>query len=163
MRKKSLIFACFFIVFDQIIKLFINNSFSYGQMQIVIPNFFHITKIYNYGAAWSMFSGGRYLLIMIAIASFGLLYSYQVSFRYKERTVLGFSLVYGGLFGNLIDRLFWGYVIDYIELNFGNYHFPIFNFADMCLIGGFILIIYALFKGEDKYAVKGFQRKNKTR
>ncbi len=163
MRKKSLILASFFIVFDQIIKLFINNYFSYGQMEVIIPNFFHITKIYNYGAAWSMFNGGRYLLIAIAIASFGLLYSYEISFSYKERTIMAFGLIYGGLCGNLIDRMLHGFVIDYLSLNFKSYYFPIFNLADMCLVGGFALLLYAIFKGEDKYEVKGFRRKRKNR
>lgn len=158
MRKKSLTFACFFIVFDQIIKLFINNSFSYGERVTIIPSFFYITKVHNTGAAWSLFAGGRYLLIIIAICAFGILYGYERCFIYKDRTVFGFALIYGGLFGNLIDRLFFGYVIDYLELTFGLYHFPIFNLADMCLVGGFILIIVALFKGEDKYE---FKKQNK--
>ena len=163
MRKKSLVLACLFIVFDQIIKLFINNSFSYGQIEAIIPPVFNITKVFNYGAAWSLFNGGRYLLIAIAIASFGILYIYEVSFLYKERTVFGFALIYGGLFGNLLDRIFNGYVIDYIELNLGFYHFPIFNLADMCLVFGFSLVLLALFKGEDRYEVKGFKRKHKNR
>ena len=154
MRKKSLTFACFFIVFDQIIKLFINNSFSYGARVVIFPSFFYITKVHNTGAAWSLFAGGRYLLIIIAICAFGILFGYEKCFKYKERTVFGFALVYGGLFGNLIDRLFYGYVIDYLEVLLGTYHFPIFNFADMCLVVGFILIICALLKGEDKYEFK---------
>lgn len=151
MRKKSLTFSCFFVVFDQIIKWFINNTFLYGESAVIIPGFLNITKVYNTGAAWSIFAGGRYLLIAIAICSFGILFSCQKCFRYKERTVFGFALVYGGLFGNLIDRVFFAHVIDYIEVNIFGYHFPIFNLADMCLVIGFILIVYALWKGEDKY------------
>lgn len=154
MRKKSLTLACIFIMFDQIIKMFINNTFYYGQHEVVINNFFYITKIHNFGAAWSMFEGGRYLLIIIAICSFGLLFHYEKYFKYKERSVIAFSLVYGGLFGNLIDRLYLGYVVDYLEFVFDTYHFPIFNLADMCLISGFILLMYAIARGEDKYVHK---------
>ena len=160
MRKKSLTFASFFIVFDQLIKFSINNTFSYGDKLVIIPNFFNITKIHNVGAAWSLFSGGRYLLIIIAICAFGILLSYEKSFQYKERTVFAFALVYGGLIGNLIDRFFLGYVVDYLEFILGGYHFPIFNLADICLVVGFGLIIVALVKGEDKYE---FNKRNKRR
>jgi len=149
MRKKSLIFACFFICFDQIIKAFIDNTFSYGQKFQIIPSFFDITKVHNPGAAWSIFKDGRYLLIAIAICAFGLLFIYERNFKYKERTMFGFALIYGGLFGNLLDRIFWGYVIDYLEFNFWGYHFPVFNLADICLVIGFFLIIIAMLKGED--------------
>lgn len=154
MRKKSLTFACFFIMFDQIIKIFINNAFSYGQRAVIIPNFLNVTKVHNLGAAWSMFEGGRYLLIVIAVCSFGILFHYQKYFKYKERTVFGFALIYGGLIGNLIDRVYWGYVIDYLEVIFGKYHFPIFNFADSCLVIGFGLLMFAIIKGEDKNGIK---------
>lgn len=151
MRKKSLTFSSFFIVFDQIIKLFINNTFLYGESVVIIPKFLKLTKVHNTGAAWSMFAGGRYMLIVIAVCAFGILFSYQKCFRYKERTVFGFALVYGGLIGNLMDRFFLGYVIDFIEINLFGYHFPIFNLADICLVVGFILVMIALVKGEDKY------------
>lgn len=154
MRKKSLTLACIFIIFDQIIKVFINNAFYYGEHAAIVNNFFYITKVHNFGAAWSMFEGGRYLLIIIAVCSFMLLFHYEKFFRYKERTVFGFALVYGGLFGNLIDRFYLGFVIDYMEFIFGNYHFPIFNLADMCLVSGFILLMYAIARGEDIYVHK---------
>lgn len=154
MRKKSLTLAIFFIVFDQIIKLFINNTFSYGEHVTIIPDFFLITKIHNRGAAWSLFMGGRYLLIIIAVCAFGILLTYEKCFRYKERTVLGFAFIYGGLIGNLMDRFFLGYVIDYLELIIFNYHFPIFNLADICLVIGFGLLMLALARGEDVYEIR---------
>ncbi|MDE6284291.1 MAG: signal peptidase II [Bacilli bacterium] len=163
MRKKSLTFASFFIVFDQIIKMFINNVFSYGDVATIIPHFLNITKIYNPGAAWSLLAGGRYLLIVIAVCAFGMLLAYQKCFAYKERTIFGFALIYGGLIGNLIDRCFLGYVIDYIEVFLGNYHFPIFNLADICLVTGFMLVIIALLKGEDKYEFKKLYKRHKSR
>lgn len=146
--------AIFFVVFDQIIKLFINNTFSYGEHAVIISDFLRITKIHNVGAAWSIFSGGRYLLIIIAICAFGILLTYEKCFKYKERTIWGFALIYGGLIGNLIDRFFLGYVVDYLELIFWDYHFPIFNLADICLVLGFGLLMLALVKGEDVYEIR---------
>ena len=64
------------------------------------------------------------------------------------------ALIYGGLLGNLVDRLIYGYVIDYFKILLGSYDFPIFNLADMAIVIGFILLIYAIIKGEDKHDSK---------
>lgn len=158
MRRKSFAYATFLIIIDQIIKIIINNSFSYTHLPI-IDNFFYLANLHNHGAAWSLFAGSRYFLIIIAICSFGILYSYEKCFQFKMRTLIGFSLVYGGLIGNLIDRIVHGYVIDYIELIFGSYHFPVFNIADICLVSGFCLIMIALIKKEDKYDLKMHEKR----
>ena len=150
MRRKSIHISLIFIFIDQIIKLLINNTVLYGENINIINKFLYITHTHNFGAAWSTFSGARYLLIIISLFAFIMLYNYENNFTKKYRTMLGFSLVYGGLFGNLIDRFVLGYVIDYIGLIFYKYYFPIFNIADICLVVGFILIIYAILKGEDK-------------
>ena len=163
MRKKSINISFIFILIDQIIKLIINNSLLYGEDISLIHNFLYLTNAHNFGAAWSTFSGARYLLIIIAILTFVFLTYYENDFKYKTRTMIGFSLVYGGLFGNLIDRFVLGYVVDYIGIILYKYYFPIFNFADMCLVVGFILIIIAILKGEDKNDNKKSKRKNKNR
>ena len=150
MRKRSIYISFIFILLDQIIKLIINNTIIYGKELVLIKNFLYLTNVHNFGAAWSTFNGARYLLIIIAILAFILLFSYENTFKFKKRTMIGFSLIYGGLFGNLIDRFILGYVIDYIGLIFNKYHFPIFNFADICLVIGFIIIIYAIINGDDK-------------
>ena len=150
MRKKSIGISFVFILVDQIIKLIINNTILYGEEINLINNFLYLTNVHNFGAAWSTFNGSRYLLIIIAILAFILLFNYENNFKLKTRTMIGFSLIYGGLFGNLLDRFILGYVIDYIGFIFYKYYFPIFNFADICLVIGFIIIIYAIIKGEDK-------------
>ena len=80
----------------------------------------------------------------------------QLWFFYKNnfRNIIAFSLIYGGLLGNLVDRLIYGYVIDYFKILLGSYDFPIFNLADMAIVIGFILLIYAIIKGEDKHDSK---------
>lgn len=64
----------------------------------------------------------------------------------NRRNIIAFSLVYGGLLGNLFDRIVNGYVIDYLKFYIGGYEYPVFNLADVALVIGFILIIYAIFK-----------------
>ena len=150
MRKKSLIVAGFILLIDQIVKYSIDKNMVLGNLKTVIPNFFYVSKVYNDGAAWSMFAGSIIVLIIIALISLVLLLAYQNKFLVNWRNMLAFGFVYGGLLGNLFDRIIHGYVIDYLKLNFGSYNFPIFNLADIAIVSGVILIIIAILKGEDR-------------
>ena len=147
MKKKSLIIATIIIVIDQLIKILIDNLLSTSI--VIIPNFFSLQKVYNTGAAWSILSNGTSILIIIAIIAFLLLLKYQNKFKINFRNTLAFGLIYGGLIGNLIDRIVYGYVIDYLRFIIFNYDFPIFNLADSAIVIGFILLILAIIKGEE--------------
>ena len=144
MRKKSLIVAGFILLVDQIVKYSIDKKILLGKLKTVIPNFFYVSKVYNDGAAWSMFAGSIIVLIIIALISLVLLLAYQNKFLVNWRNMLAFGLVYGGLLGNLFDRIIHGYVIDYLKLKFGSYNFPIFNIADIAVVIGVILIIFEI-------------------
>ncbi len=160
MKRRSLIIALLIIFIDQISKLTIDNSFLLNETLPLIKKYILITKVYNTGASWSMFSGMLNMLIVISLAAFICFIYFQDNFKINGRNILAFGLIYGGLFGNLIDRIDRGYVIDFIHLRFGNYDFPIFNFADVALVIGFILLIIALWKGEDHYGIKKPRRKH---
>ena len=149
MKKKSLILATIIVIIDVILKIFIDNILSINESIQIIPNVFYITKVYNTGAAWSIFEGSQIVLIIIAIVAFFFLLKYQNVFRKNKRNTLAFALVYGGLVGNLIDRVIYGYVIDYLHIYIINYSFPIFNIADIAIVVGFLLIIIAIIKGEE--------------
>ena len=150
MRKKSLIVAGFILLIDQIVKYSIDKKILLGNLKTVIPNFFYVSKVYNDGAAWSMLAGSTIFLAIMAILALAFLLVYQSKFLANWRNMLAFGLVYGGLLGNLLDRIIHGYVIDYLKLNFGSYNFPIFNLADVVIVSGVILIIIAILKGEDR-------------
>lgn len=75
---------------------------------------------------------------------------YEKSFKKSKVNALAFGLVYGGLLGNLFDRIRFGYVIDYLKFYIGGYEFPVFNLADTAIVVGFILMFIAIIKGEDK-------------
>ena len=150
MRTKSLIIALFILIIDQIVKISVDAFLRVSELVTVIPNFFYFTKVYNDGAAWSIFDGSVTFLIIIAIVALIFLISYQKLFQKNFRNVAAFALIYGGLFGNLVDRIIYGYVIDYIKILIGSYNFPVFNLADMAIVSGFILLIYAVVRGEDK-------------
>lgn len=163
MRKKSLIIATFLLIIDQIVKIVIDNTMMYGEIKTVISNFFYVTKVYNDGAAWSVLQGNVIFLIVVAVLAMVFLLQYERHFENKYRNIIAFALVYGGLLGNLVDRIMYGYVIDYFKVLIGSYSFPVFNLADMAIVSGFILIIYSVLKGEDKNEVSSGKRKRKTR
>ncbi|MDE5889251.1 MAG: signal peptidase II, partial [Bacilli bacterium] len=74
-----------------------------------------------------------------------------------------FGLLYGGLAGNLIDRIISGYVIDFLDFYIFKYDFPVFNVADICIVLGVLLLIYATIKGEDENVNNSNRSKRKTR
>lgn len=149
MKKKVIILSSLFLFIDQIIK-FLIEKYLVTKLEI-IPSFFSLFKVYNKGAAFSIFSGATLFLIIINIIILIFLLRYMKNFKINKRNIMSFSLMIGGLLGNLLDRINFGYVIDYLKLDFGSYTFPIFNFADMCLCIGVILLIIAVFKKEDEY------------
>lgn len=150
MKRKSLIIAIIVFLFDILIKYIVDKSFYYGILKSIIPNIFYLTKVYNEGAAWSIFSGDRYFLIIISFTALIFLLFYEKNFKKSKVNALAFGLVYGGLIGNLFDRIRFGYVIDYLKFYIGGYEFPVFNLADTAIVVGFILMFIAIIKGEDK-------------
>ena len=145
----SISFIC--ILIDQIIKLIISINMNVADSINVIKNFFRITYLQNTGAAFSIFSGNRIFLILITLVA--LLLIYFILIKGKEITkveTICYGLLIGGIIGNLIDRVRIGYVIDYLDFNFGSYHYPVFNFADICIVVSAIILLIISFK-EVKY------------
>lgn len=149
MKKKILISSVFLIAIDVISKLLIDYNFNLNETKPVILNFFSITKVYNAGASWGILNGARIALILVAIAVLVALIMYGRHFKENTRNTLAFGFLYAGIIGNLIDRTFYGYVIDFLDFQFGSYDFPVFNFADICITFGVLLLIIAIFKKED--------------
>ena len=143
------IFSLIIVLIDFIIKLFIKNNFIVNESIEVINNFFYITYCKNYGVAWSLLSGKQIIPIIIAIIVLIYLF-FEIKKRKKlaKFDIIGYSLLTGGIIGNLIDRIFCGYVIDYLDFYIFNYNYPVFNFADICIVIGVILVIF--FRKDDK-------------
>ena len=140
--KSVYIFSTIFFVVDQVIKIILSNNLVFNQSYPIIKNFFSLTLVHNTGAAFSLFTGNTILLILIGIVcmiAIGL-YLKKIS-KLSTLDILVYSLLIGGILGNLIDRVVYGYVIDYLSFNFFGYYFPIFNFADMYIVVSVILII----------------------
>src|SRR5574344_1327879 len=145
--KKIIPISLILILIDQIIKIIITNKLELLNSIIIIKNFFNITHVNNYGAAWSIMSGNRILLISIAIITLILIYYFLI--RNKKLTsldIISYSMLISGIIGNLADRIIHGFVIDYLDFNIFGYGFPIFNFADMMIVISVLLIIISILK-----------------
>lgn len=149
MNKKVILGSLFFLSIDIISKILININFNLNETKVMILNFFSITKVYNDGASWGLLNGLRISLILITAIMLVILIMYQKKFKNNLRNALAFSFLYGGIIGNLLDRLIYGYVIDFLDFVIFGYDFPVFNFADICITFGILLLIVAILKKED--------------
>ncbi len=143
MKKKSNIILVVILVsvllgLDLLLKYLVS---TYLTTVNIINNFFSLTYVLNDGAAFSLFASRTYLLILIAlICLFFILY--ELKNNLDDRVLsIGYSLVLAGLLGNFLDRLMDGYIIDYLSFKIFTYNFPIFNFADILIVVGIIIVI----------------------
>lgn len=148
--KKLAIVSLISIIIDQIIKVIITTNVEFAHSINVINNFFRITYLQNTGAAWSILSGNRIFLIMITLIALGIIYYFFIkNKKLKNYESILYGILLGGILGNLIDRIRFGYVIDYLDFNIFSYHYPVFNFADICIVISIIIIAIISLK-EDK-------------
>lgn len=140
----SLIVGAVLVVIDQVIKYFVSAYLQPIGSVNVIDNLFSLTYVENKGVAFGMFSGMHWLFIALTSVLLATIIFYMFKKRPKGRFFyICAALIIGGGVGNLIDRIFYGYVIDYISLSFFP---PVCNFADYCITTGTILlVIYLLF------------------
>ena len=130
--------AALFLVLDQWFKFWIVENLPLGQSMPFLPGIMQLRTVHNYGAAWSSFSGMRWLLLLVtgAIVLAVLFVVVRGIVRHPLGLFSAFLVISGGL-GNIIDRARLGYVVDMFELTFMDY--PVFNIADMCIVCGCIL------------------------
>jgi len=149
-KKIILLVSFLFVGIDQIIKAIVVNSLEVYESVKVIPNFFYLTLTRNDGAAFGIMSGGRWLFIFLGISVLIMFFKFMIlDEKVSKFDFISYSLVIGGIIGNLIDRIIHGYVIDYLDFYVFKYDAPIFNFADMCIVIGTFMIIYTMFFGSD--------------
>jgi signal peptidase II len=132
------------IAMDQITKYMIVTSFNTLDSIEIFP-FLNIVNVRNTGAAFGMFRGlGSGFFIVISLAA--IIFVVNLIMR-NAYNFIGLSLILGGAVGNLIDRLFYGKVVDFIDFSIGNFHWPAFNVADSSLTTGIgIILITSLLK-----------------
>lgn len=138
----SALLALALLALDQWVKRCVTLTLPLGETRPLLPGIVELKTVHNYGAAWSSFSGMRWLLVAatscIVLAVLVLLVRRAV--RHPLGGLAGCLIVSGGL-GNIIDRVRLGYVVDMFNFQFMNY--PVFNVADMSIVAGCILgLIY---------------------
>ena len=124
-----------FLLIDEASKIILDNVLSLGKSITIFDKFLYITKVYNDGISFSMLTGKRWLI----------LYFYMKKFKENKRNIIAFSLIFGGLLGNLIDRIIHGYVIDFIDFYIFNYNYPVFNLADRFICIGVLILLYSIY------------------
>ena len=134
---------------DQIIKLVIVNNVQLNENINVLGDIFRITYVRNDGVAFGMFSGMQWLFIVITVLMLGAIIFYMFKKRPDSKLFyITVALIVGGGIGNLIDRICYNYVVDYLSLSFFK---PVCNFADYCItIGVILLAVYLLFFADKK-------------
>ncbi|WP_308857478.1 signal peptidase II [uncultured Oscillibacter sp.] len=143
------------LALDQWLKAYVTANIPLGQAQSLLPGVVELRTVHNYGAAWSSFSGSRWLLV--AVTSIIVIFVTVLLVRRVVRHPLGVAaccMVISGGLGNIIDRVRLGYVVDMFNLLFMNY--PVFNVADILVVCGAVLgcIYYLWFYERYDKAVK---------
>ena len=152
MSQKYLILIAvtgFIITFDQVTKLYIHTQFDLGESYTIIKNFFELTYVRNEGAAFGMFREAHvtfrtvFLLSVPPLAMVLIIFMLRGVSKIDRWQILSLSGIFGGALGNYIDRLRFGYVVDFLDFHWSRaYTFPAFNVADSAIVVGvFILFI----------------------
>lgn len=130
---------------DQVTKWFAETTFRYGERFPLLP-VFDLTLVYNTGAAFSFLASGsgwqRWLLITIAVLAIVFIIWLIRTHPGQTRLQLALVLILAGAAGNLIDRIWYGHVVDFLLVYWQQWHYPAFNIADMAITGGAILLIW---------------------
>lgn len=153
LKKNLIIFSIISIVFFldfatknyAITNLLLNHSEA-------INTYLNFTLAFNYGAAFSFLSdaGGWQRWFFVIFSIIVVFFISYILIKDKESEYISYSLVLGGALGNLYDRIFLGYVIDFIEFHYNNFYWPIFNIADIAISIGVILLLYSMFLKDNK-------------
>lgn len=140
-----LVVAALVIVLDQATKLAIEEAFEYGDVRPLTP-FFNLVLTYNKGAAFSFLAtaGGWQHVFLTAIGIGASVFIVWLLARHgaaQRLFSLALALILGGAIGNVIDRLAYGHVIDFLDFHWSGWHFPAFNVADSAIVSGAALLV----------------------
>ncbi|MEE4252546.1 MAG: signal peptidase II, partial [Desulfuromusa sp.] len=138
-RLFTLVASCSLIL-DQLSKIYIDNNFEISQSKRIISNFFHLTYVRNPGAAFGILSDSSirlpFFITISVLASLGILWFIRRIPSEKHWQHLALGLILSGALGNLIDRIRFGEVIDFLDVHWYNYHWPAFSVADSAICVG---------------------------
>ncbi|MDO4482540.1 MAG: signal peptidase II [Bacillota bacterium] len=145
-----LIFIAAAVGIDQVLKLIVVNTLEIGQSVPLIEGVFHFTYIRNFGAAFSILQNRQIFLIVItgAVMAAAAVILFRNIKGMSRLSSFSLAAVIAGGIGNIIDRIRLGYVVDFLD--FKLIDFPVFNFADCCVVVGAFALVAAVFISEKK-------------
>ena len=138
------------VVLDQAVKAFVRSRFELHESIEVIPGFFNLTRVHNYGAAFGFMNATDFpfktaILSIVAAVALSTMMVYGARLPPEQRLAgIGLALIVGGAAGNLIDRIQSGFVIDFVDVYWRDWHFWAFNVADAAITVGVCLMILDL-------------------
>lgn len=146
--------AASIVALDQLTKLYVHTHFELGEFISVIPGYFNITYVRNPGAAFGIFREAEetfrkvFFLAMPPIAMVTILAILRSVANNDRIQILALSSIFGGAIGNYLDRIRFGYVIDFLDFHFqSKYSWPAFNVADSAIVVGVIVLIFLMRRG----------------
>ncbi|HBA37185.1 MAG TPA: signal peptidase II [Firmicutes bacterium] len=164
MNRKIFMVAVAVLMIDQLSKILVGSFIGYGESVVLIDGFASLVNISNTGAAFSMLEGRTGFLTIISLGIILMLYRMISSFDKNKVNFIAFGLLFGGIFGNLGDRIFLGMVRDFLKLRIFNYNFPVFNVADVAIVLGVTILCISIFKGSEQNGSSSrHRRKNENR
>lgn len=144
-----IILSIILLIVDQISKLLVVKLIDINHAIEIIKNFFYLTYTHNTGAAFSILTGQRIFLILVAVVILIIIFNYLIKNKVEGKiNTLAFSLIIGGSLGNLLDRIIRGYVVDFLDFKIFGYNFPVFNLADTFIVVGVLLLLIMTFRKE---------------
>lgn len=153
--------AAVVVILDQLSKWWVVGAFQLHESLAVIPGFFDLTFVVNTGAAFGILAGEQNIwrhlffvsMTLVALVLLGLAFR---QYRHGGKCyVVGLGLISGGALGNLIDRLRFGHVIDFLDFSIKGYHWPAFNVADSAISVGVALFMLAAFLETKRESLSG--------
>jgi signal peptidase II len=163
-----LLMICSWILFvDQWTKYVVQQRLSLYQRVEVIHGFFNLTHVRNPGGAFGIFGGerggiGTLLFVIFSLVAIGIILFLFTKVRLDEKNLpFSLSLVLSGAIGNLIDRLRYGEVVDFLDFHLSSFHWPAFNIADSAICFGIGLIAFELLSRDLKKSTKSQAPSNK--
>lgn len=152
--------ACAVVAIDQFTKMLVVDYFKHAGQALELTSFFNLVRAHNTGAAFSFLAnaGGWQQWFFVGLAGIVSVIILTMLYKYSNQRLfcLGLSAVLGGAIGNVVDRIHYGYVVDFLDFHLADMHFPAFNVADIGItVGVAIIIVHELLQmRKDRKAAK---------
>ena len=159
-RMFAVMAAAWVVIIDQYVKRAVVQALDLGETAELLPGLLRLERVHNYGAAWSSFSGARWLLIGVTLAAIAAIFWLVTTVVRHPLGVWSLWLVIGGGVGNLIDRVVNGYVVDMLATEFIN--FPVFNVADIFVTCGTAAAAVYYLKVYDKSDAENWEKRKRN-